>query len=77
LAHKARELGLFFVACNKCNCARQRMVALCQKIPGCYLAIFGFSYFLFLPRPLTSELVRYDYSKSQLFIFRHFYAGKV
>lgn len=41
------------------------------------LAIFGFTYFLFLPRPLYLWLAKYDYSKSQLFIFMCFYARKV
>lgn len=45
------------------------MVVLCQPIPGHYLLSLASDIFYFSPGHCTSELAKYDYSKSQLFIF--------
>lgn len=72
LAHQVRSRALLWLAPKKPNYARQRMVVLCQLIPGYYLLSLASDTSYFSPGHCTSELAKYDYSKSHLFIFMCF-----
>lgn len=72
-----RNGALLWLASNKFSCARQRMVVLCQLIPGHYLLSLASDTSYFSPRPLYSQLAKYDYSKSQIIIFMCFCARKI
>lgn len=67
-----RSGALLWLASNRCNGARQRMVVLCQLIPGHYLLSLASHTSYFSPGHCTSEPTKYDYSKSQIFIFMCF-----
>lgn len=72
-----RNGALLRLVSNQGNGARQRMVVLCQLIPGHLLLSLASDASYSSPGHCTSELAKYDYSKSQPFIFMCFYARKV
>ena len=71
-----RNGALLRLVSNQGNGARQRMVVLCQLIPGHLLLSLASDASYSSPGHCTSELAKYDYSKSQPFIFMCFYACK-